>query len=197
MRLYHAYMRPVAVTALMETLLPVAFEALPIIGGILYVLSNRRARHRLRNARLAGALLVELCSTHKFLREVIDSNTRMKKIRQGAKSSSEGGGGFGHYIQSNVYDGLVSSSNIAYFDHDTQENLHSMYVDAKLIGHKISRAKYDDVSGWIIDGDKGWADGVLRGADEAIQAVETFRDRNRYRGRWLPVLKAIHLAYDD
>lgn len=172
-------------------------DALAIPFGILYVLLNRRARHRLRNARLAGALLVELYSAHKMLKNVTDSHTRMKKIRRGAKSMSETRGGFGHYFQSNVYDGLVSSSNIAYFGQDAQEKLHGMYADIKMMGQNISRGVYDGVSGWVIDGDEEWAYGVLRGAVDAIQAVEAFRDCNRYRGRWFPVLKAIDLAHDD
>ena len=34
-------------------------------------------------------------------------------------------------------------------------------------------------------------------ANEAIVVVEEFRDKNRYRGKWLSLLKILRLEYED
>ena len=172
-------------------------DALAILLGVLYVLGNRRARHRLLKARCADALLIELYAVHKTLKEMADSSIEMKKLSQARGQQSWQTGGFESLFQRNVYDGLVSSSNIAYFDRDIQEKLHGVYGDVKLFGMNIARVERAGVSGWEIEDGKEWMEDVPHGADEAVRVVEAFRDRNRYAGRWLRLLKALGLAYED
>ena len=171
-------------------------DALAIPLGILYVLLNRRARHRLRNARLASALLVELYYIRDELTKIIDSTVKMEKMSQAQGQHDFMQYDYEHLFQRNVYDGLVSSSNIAYFDRRIQKRLHAVYYAVRWFSKDISRVTHAGVTGLVIS-NKKLADDVLGSADKAIQAVEVFRDCNQYRGRWFPVLKAIDLAHDD
>ena len=180
-----------------DLLLIMVAEAVPITGGILYALANYRARHRLRNARFAGALLTEIRTIHKEFKEIMDDHDRVEKDPQKPGQVTVSEGPFDHIFLRNVYDGLVASSNIAYFDRDIQENLHRMYVDIEFLRRLITRYERGDVSGWHIPRGKEWADGILHNMDGVVQMVTDFHTRNQCRSRWCHVLKAIRLAYDD
>lgn len=172
-------------------------DVLAIPLGILYVLGNRRARHQLLKVRCADALLIELYSVHKMLKEIVDNAIEIGITSQMFGPYGNRQGEFGYLFQRNVYDGLVSSSNITYFDHGMQKKLHGLYGDVKLFGWNISKVAHGDVSGWSVEANEAWVKNMPHRMDETIRAVKAFRNRNRYRGRWLRLLKALGLEYED
>lgn len=175
--------------------IPTGVDALAIPSGIVYVLLNRRARHRLRNARLAVALLEELYYTRKRFSELIDSAVAMEKSPQASGQQDFEPGSYRFLSLHSVYDGLVSSSNITYFDRDTQRLLHYVYSGIQWFGKDADQITRASAMRWVIN-DKELANGTLDNMDDVIRVVEAFRDRNLCKGRWCPILKAIGLAYD-
>ena len=166
-------------------------DVLAIPLGILYVLGNRRARHRLRNARLASALLVEL----QIVREAF-RNTGDKKDPYGSMLSVyEIENGQQSDAMRSVYDGLLASSNIAYFGPVLQKKLHNAYTAFNSLTSPPHGIKDDGAT--EIEIEQSRMDGELRTIDEAITEVRSFYNRHRYRGRWFRLLKKLHLEYGD
>lgn len=163
--------------------------AIPL--GILYVLLNRRARHRLRNARLARALLVELRLVRGAFRKIGEEENPAGFVRSTYRIAH----GKQRDALRSVYDGLLASSNIAYFGSDLQKGLHDAYTGFNRL------AALDHVTGSIdyseISTEKSRMGHELRTMDKAITGVEAFYNHNRYRGKWLRLLKALCLEYED
>ncbi len=166
-------------------------DALAIPLGILYVLGNRRARHRLRNARLASALLVELQTVRKAFRKTevkkgpYVSELPVYEIENGQQSDA----------MRSVYDGLLASSNIAYFGPVLQKKLHTAYTGFSHLTLPPYSVKDDGSIETEIAQSR--ADRELRAIDDATAEVRLFYNRHRYRGRGFRLLKMLHLEYGD
>ena len=97
-------------------------DGIPILLGMLFLLGNRRAKHRLRNARYAQMMFIEL----KMIAGVLGRVGRQDKH-----------GTYWKKLPSNAYDGLVSSTNISYFDTQTQKALYYFYDNLKHHNQKL------------------------------------------------------------
>ena len=93
------------------TWLPTIIEALAIVGGLAFYLANWRARDRLRKVRYANMLLAELATLHRVMK-MYDDKDGIDTI----ENSTE-------ILPHNVYDGLVTSTNLSYFDRPVQDRI--------------------------------------------------------------------------
>lgn len=152
------------------------FEALAVIAGITY-LYYRRVRHRMLRVRCAEMLLVELRN--------IWTDVDLAK---------------GNYIPDlkayfdlphSVYDGLITSTNISYFDVDIQHTLHSLYTHV----HRYNMIAELSREGVTLDNKKPFEKShisrpmaeanlqeLVKKWDDAINEVEEFRDEYEPEG---------------
>ena len=97
-----------------------------------------------------------------------------------------------------MYDGLCSSTSITYFDNAIQKKLHKAYSGVKRCDKISTEEEINGKPGYSIgyyDGE--WVRSIANNANEAIVVVEEFRDKNRYRSKWLSLLKILRLEYED
>ena len=157
-------------------------EALPLGLGAAYYLGNRRARGMQRNVRYADMLLTELETMAKHL-GLPDERLYLPITMCN--------------LSCNVYDGLVSSTNLSYFDKLVQENLHSFYrivkqynleLESERVGHTHdSTSVSNEVSNENLVG-------VLRTVTDEI---DRFSKQNKMH-KWLrPAAKILRLYYED
>ena len=183
--------------------LPVILEASAIGGGLLFYIKNRQARDRLRKVRYANMLLGELGDIRSIIGPI------------------EGGpdGGTLEPLPDNVYNGLVASTNLSYFDANIQALLRDVYTRVKDHNKLFSDARIRVAvsEGWGLKPTSHYDDppddppeydtaedieraelldtlGVEAGA--AINKVLAFRECNKPT-RWVRLLKALHWYYDD
>ena len=166
------------------TWLPTIIEALAIIVGLTLYLGNWRARDRLRKVRYANMLLAELTILHRMMKpydkDGVDS----------IESSTE-------VLPHNVYDGLVSSANLSYFDKPLQDSIHSFYelvmIHDRKFGPKPALPTIDSFGPTDESGEPRYLKSSLR---QVTRAVTLFRNKNQPNERWRPVLKMLRWYYD-
>lgn len=148
-------------------------------------------------AKLADALLVELRDIYKKIEEVRNGSSKMQDVPQDVKKQRELDriNARDHFPR-NMYDGLVSSSKIADFDYGTQEKIRHMYDAVELFKWDISTTVVGNKN-YKFTVESELIDSARHNTSEAVRKVEVFRDRNRYRGRWLRLLKILRLEYED
>lgn len=184
--------------------LPVILEVSTIVGGLVFYMKNRQARDRLRNVRYANMLLGELNVVWATVVSVKECDHNDEILEP---------------LSDNIYDGLVSSTNLSYFDADIQNLLYETYTSIKDFNTMFSsvRARVVVSGGLVFRPASQWPDpcdnepsnntsednarvellsGILTGAEAAIYKVGEFRRRNK-PARWLRLLKALHWYYDD
>ena len=160
----------------------ITLEVILGAGGFLWYILNRRARDRRIKARLASTLLDELV-------------TILSRIRTAKEHPDSDQPLFP--LPSSTYNGLTSSTNISYFDRRIPGVLHGIYTTIEEL-HFIQRpTTHANLIKNIEQTAIGNLDEMLGTVEKAVTLVEQFRDRHRYRGRWLAILKAIHWEYDD
>lgn len=156
--------------------------------GALFYLGVHRARHRLRKIRYAKMLLPELDSMHNSLMTINEHHGQWSGLHEP----------FAH----NVYDGLVVSTNISYFDSVVQDKLHSLYELVEEINSRVVELSDPNNSVSLTSmgpGNKSLyylttLEERLRVADGAV--VEFFKQNNRLSW-WWRVLKVVESADDD
>ena len=168
------------------TWLPTIIEALAIVVGLTFYLANWRARDRLRKVRYANMLLAELETLHRMMKPY-DKDDGVYTI----ENSTE-------ILPHNVYDGLVSSTNLSYFDKPVQNLIHSFYelviIHDRKFGPKPTVDTFDAFGPTDEDGKQRYLKNSLR---QIIREVTLFRDRNQPDERWRPVLKMLRWYYED
>ena len=167
-----------------STWLPTIIEALAIVVGLTFYLANWHARDRLRKVRYANMLLAELEILHRIMQPYDDGDHIIE-------NSTE-------TLPHNVYDGLVSSTNLSYFDKPVQDLIHSFYelviIHDRKFGPKPAVATFDAFGPTDEDGNQRYLKSSLQ---QIIREVTLFRDRNRPDERWRPVLKMLRWYYED
>ena len=166
------------------TLLPTIIEVGAIAGGLVIYLGDRRISNKVRKVRYARMLLAEL----KILRKktALYNDTDMDSI----DNSTE-------LLPRNAYDGLVSSSNIAYLDHPLQMQIHQFYELVFVHNHNLPGTNFSQ-GGFLgpqdEDGEPRWIKPELRCL---IFSIEEFIHKNQLRPRWKWVLKMLWRTYGD
>lgn len=163
--------------------LPTIMESLAIAAGLTFYLANWRARNQLRKVRYSNMLLAELATLHDIMKPYHDEND--------VENSTE-------ILPHNVYDGLVSSTNISYFGKPLQERIHAFYglviTHDRKFGPKPKMDTFD--LSWPI-GKDGKPMYLRRSLRSVMRDVTLFRNKNQTRKRLRPVLKALQLYYED
>lgn len=155
-------------------------EAILVMVGFFWYALNRRARNRRLKVRLATASLTEIGGVGAFVEDALRSHPSNEDLVP---------------LPRGVYDGLVSSTNIAYFDGDVQKKLHELYYNIRLYNETAFPQQFGAGEGIRVP-PRGALEDLLGFVNTANTAVEQFRDRHRYRGRWLAILKVVHWEYD-
>ena len=159
-------------------------EAVVIGISIIYYLSNKKARSKSRNVRYSQMLLTELEITVNYVsrsEDRADSNSAL-----------------GIDLPSSVYDGLVSSTNISYFDKAIQEELHKFYTSVKNHNWKFGREAIRYESGTAALTLQWYYIEAMRESLVALtERVNGFRKRNEWNRRGKMVAKTLALYYDD
>ena len=155
-------------------------EAVLVIVGFFWYALNRRARNRRLKVRLATATLTEVGGIGAFVENALRSHPSDENVIP---------------LPRGVYDGLVSSTNIAYFDDGVQKKLHELYYGIRLY-NETTFPQFSVREGIRVP-PKGVLEDLLKFVNTANTAVKQFRDRYMYRGRWRGVLKFLHWYYDD
>lgn len=168
------------------TWLPTIIEALAIVGGLAFYLANWRARDRLRKVRYANMLLAELATLHRMMKPY-DGEGGVDTI----ENSTE-------ILPHNVYDGLVSSTNLSYFDKPVQHKIHSFYELVMVHDCKFDPRPAMPVSDLLGPTDECGEPRYLKSSlPSVMRAVTLFRDKNQPDERWRPVLKLLRWYYED
>ena len=160
--------------------LTLTLEVVLVIVGFFWYALNRRARNRRLKVRLATATLTEVGWIGALVEDVLrsyPSNEDLVPLPRG------------------VYDGLVSSTNIAYFDDGVQKKLHELYYGIRLY-NETAFPQFSAREGICVP-PKGVLEDLLKFVNTANAAVKQFRGRYMYRGRWRGVLKFLHWYYED
>lgn len=177
-------------TYLDPTWLPTLTEILVIGGGLMFYMANWRARHKLRKVRYADMLLAELKALHDTAKPYIDDVDGAHDIEHGSIENST------EILPHNVYDGLVSSTNLSYFDRAVQDKIHSFY---ELVIRHNRRVEKNVPGGDMLA--PAYMDREPRYLEkELLQTIDTvteFRDKNRPNKRWRPILKLLRWYYED
>ena len=157
-------------------------DILIISLGVLYLLGNRWLRHRIRKARLANALLVEIQTVRDIFRKT-DNTTEIENAEHH------------HNTMRIVYDGLLTSSNIAYFDSILQRKIHGAYMEINNLLLQADLSNNDDKIKEI-KMEQSQIDRKLRIIDESIIDIKLFCERQN-EGRWFRLLKKLRFEYGD
>ena len=160
----------------------ITLEVIIGLGGFIWYILNRRARDRRLKVRLANMLHTELVEILIRLQPAPERDAAKNVMLP---------------LPYQTYDGLISSTNISYFDKRIQRLLYMIYLGVKNtnMGDPTPiylRQKLTD--GKVSVKESEWLSGLV---DSAIVKVEKFRDHHQYSGHGLTILKAIHWAYDD
>lgn len=120
------------------------------------------------------------------IRELVESPD------DGDKSSA------GMPLPRNVYDGLVASTNLSYFDMSVQKEIHTFYTLVAWYNSTIAPGTMQHYTAYkeVFDD----RDGMTRlkdGLEKATDMVDEFRERNRIKGWWRLALKLVVLGRDD
>lgn len=167
------------------TWLPTIIEALAIVVGLTFYLANWRARDRLRKVRYANMLLAELATLHRMMKPYDEDGIDT------IENSTE-------ILPHNVYDGLVSSANISYFDKPVQEKVHSFYELVVRHDRKFGPIPAMPVSdSFGLTDEDGERRCLKSRLPPVMRAVTLFRDKNQPDERWRSVLKMLRWYYED
>lgn len=155
--------------------------AVPILLALVY-LGNRCVRPRLRNVRYAQMLLMEF----QTIRELVESSD------DGGKSSA------GMPLPRSVYDGLVASTNLSYFDMPVQKEIHTFYNLVAWYNNTVVPGAMQHYTSYkkVFD-DHGGMTRLMDNLKKATDMVDEFRERNRIKGWWRLALKLVILGRDD
>ena len=164
--------------------LPTFSEAAVLGISITYYLSNKKARRKSRNVRYSQMLLTELEITANYVGQTEDR----------ADSDSA----LGIDLPSSVYGGLVSSTNISYFDKSIQEELHKFYTDVRDHNWKFGREamRYESGTG-ALTLQWHYIEAMRKSLVALTERVNGFRMRNEWNRRGKMVAKTLALYYDD
>lgn len=168
------------------TWLPTIIEVLAIGGGLAFYLANWRARDRLRKVRYADMLLAELATLHRMIKPYGDEG-----VVDTVENSTE-------ILPHNVYDGLVASTNLSYFDRPVQDKIHSFY--GLVIEHDRKFGPKPAMQTFTLTGptdEYGEPMDMWGAIRTTMRAVRQFRNRNRPNKRWRSVLKLLKWYYED
>ena len=97
-----------------------------------------------------------------------------------------------------AYDGLMSSGNISFFDRKIQQRLHRFYW--MVIEHNrpyVTKPEIQTINLFGGFNEDGGEVSIKDSLLPLIWAVEMFRDDHMVGERWMRVLKALRLAFDD
>ena len=96
-----------------------------------------------------------------------------------------------------MFDGLLASSNMAYFDRDIRASLSAIYAGVEMLKWGPPNVKLGDIIFRDAMVNKKTINSVLKDTNDVIEQVTKFYNRHRYNGRWRRVLVSIYLEYDD
>lgn len=154
------------------------------MGGLALYLGDKRVSNKVRKVRYARMLLAELKILRKKM-ELYDDDD-MDSI----DNSTE-------ILPRNAYDGLVSSSNIAYLDHPLQMQVHQFYELVFVHNHDLTKTNFpqgDFLGPRDEDGEPRWIKPELH---RLIFFIEGFIRKNQLGPRWKWVLKVLWRTYGD
>ena len=151
------------------------FEAFAVIAGIFY-LYYRRLRHRMLKVRCADMLLVELRNIWTDVDLAKSNYTPDQKAYQDLPRA--------------VYDGLVVSTNISYFDTDIQHTLHSLYTNIhryntvalhsrRGLGYDESVPQKGNINRPLAESN---LEGLIKKLDISVEMVGKFHDKHKPEG---------------
>ena len=160
-----------------------AAEAGVILSGIAYYLANQRARNKSRNVRYSQMLLTDLEAA---------ANVWPWTYEERAASNE----GLGIELPSDMYDGLVSSTNISYFDTCIQEELRAFYDMVRKHNREIGRAS-DGAPAARLTGQWDDAENMGSALLRVTDSVKDFRSRNELDSRLRKIAKPLHLYYEN
>ena len=152
------------------------FEAFAIIAGIFY-LYHRRLRHRMLKVRCADMLLVELRN--------IGANVDLVKGNYVPDQDSY------YDLPHAVYDGLITSTNMSYFDTAIQRTLHSLYTNIHRYNMVAPQSretpKYAQTKPVNVRINRPMAEsnleGLIKKLDTSVEIVQKFHDKHKPEGR--------------
>lgn len=151
------------------------FEAFAVIAGIFY-LYYRRLRHRMLKARCASMLLVELRN--------IWADVDLVKGRYVPDQNAY------YDLPHAVYDGLITSTNMSYFDTAIQHTLHSLYANIRRYNMVASQSRETPEHAQTIHVNarinrpmaESNLEGLTKKLDNSVGIVQKFHDKHKPEG---------------